>query len=75
MGGNRRVMVKIVEKEGFMLNPDQRKVTTITSLIEKNGGVCICHNESRDPHCACSDFLEKGICHCGLYVVCNKDIK
>ena len=57
-----------VKREGFKLNPNQKIVENITKLIDKNEGKCICHNESRDTHCACTDFLEKGICHCGLYV-------
>lgn len=57
-----------IEKEGFHLNPNEKIVEKITALIEKNNGNCICHNESKDPHCACTDFRENGICHCGLYV-------
>lgn len=57
-----------VKKEGFKLNPNKSTVDRISSLIAKNEGRCICHNESIDPHCACTDFLEKGICHCGLYI-------
>ena len=61
-------MVKIVEKEGFILNPNPQVVARITTMIEKNEGRCICHNESRDTHCPCTDFMEKDCCHCHLYV-------
>lgn len=53
---------------GFKLNPNSKVVEKITSLITRNNGECICHNESRDKHCPCSDYLEKGKCQCGLYI-------
>jgi len=57
-----------VEKEGFHLNPNEKIVDNITRLIEKNGNKCICDNKSKDPHCPCTDFRERNICHCKLYI-------
>ena len=36
-----------------------------------NNGECPCHNDSVDKHCPCSDYREKDICHCGLYIKVN----
>ena len=34
----------IVIKEGWILNPKEKTVESIRTLIEKNNGECICHN-------------------------------
>ena len=60
--------MEILEKEGWMLNPDEKHVNIITSLIEKNNGKCPCYNQSKDPYCPCSDYKENNICHCKLYI-------
>lgn len=61
-------MITILRKEGFNLNPNDTIVNNILKAIEKNNGECICHNTSYDKHCPCSDYREKGICHCNLYL-------
>ena len=61
-------MVQIFRKEGWMLNPNDKIVNAILKRCEANGGNCPCMNSSRDPKCPCSDYREKSICHCGLYV-------
>ena len=58
-------------KEGWKLNPNEKRVESIRTLIENNNGNCICHNESYDKHCPCSDYLCNDCCHCGLY--CKKE--
>lgn len=55
-------------KEGWKLNPNEKTVESIRTLIENNNGNCICHNESRDKHCPCTDYIENANCHCGLYL-------
>lgn len=54
--------------EGFKLNPNSKIVDTILMMIANNEGRCVCHNESDDPHCPCSDYRVKKECHCKLYV-------
>lgn len=54
--------------DGFILNPNKKHVDTVLTLISNNGGKCICHNESADPHCPCTDYRENKICHCKLYL-------
>lgn len=56
------------KKPGYKLNDDLNKVAKIIKAIFDNNEECICHNESYDKHCPCSDFREKGECHCGLYI-------
>ena len=62
----------IVIKEGWILNPKEKTVESIRTLIEKNNGECICHNESENKHCPCTDYLNKDCCHCGLYIKSNE---
>lgn len=62
-------MFHLIEKKGYVINPNQKAVSTITTLIERNGGKCPCtSNTSEDTHCPCTDFREKGVCCCHLYV-------
>jgi ferredoxin-thioredoxin reductase catalytic subunit len=61
-------MVKIFRKEGWILNPKDSVVNNIIKMIDKNNGECPCHNNSVDKHCPCSDYREKDICHCTLYI-------
>lgn len=60
-------MVKIFRKEGWELTSNDKQLNAILGMIKQNGGECPCHNESRDKHCPCTDYLENDICHCGLY--------
>lgn len=66
-------MVQIYRKEGWVLNPDDKIVNAILKRCEMNNGECPCHNESVDKHCPCSDYREKNICHCGLYIKVNRE--
>lgn len=68
-----RKMIKILRKEGWQLNADDRKVNIIISMIERNNGECPCHNDSEDKHCPCTDYREKDLCHCGLYTKVSLD--
>lgn len=58
-------------KDGWMLNPSEKVVGSITKAIERNGGLCPCYNTSTDPHCPCTDYRENNECHCSLYVIAN----
>lgn len=61
-------MIEILRKPGYVLNPKDKVVNSIIKMIEKNNGECPCHNDSYDKKCPCSDYRDKGICHCGLYL-------
>lgn len=61
-------MIPILRKEGWELNPNDKIVNNILKRIEANDGICVCHNESTDPHCPCTDYREKDCCHCTLYI-------
>lgn len=65
-------MIKILRKEGWTLNPNDKVVNSILSRCEKNNGECSCHNNSEDKHCPCSDYRNNDMCHCGLYLKINK---
>lgn len=54
--------------DGFILNPNTKHIDTVLRLISNNGGKCICHNESEDPYCPCSDYRFNKVCHCKLYL-------
>ena len=62
-------MIQIYRKEGFILNPKDKVVNNIIRLATWNNGLCPCQgNTSKDKYCPCSNYKEKGICCCGLYV-------
>ena len=61
-------MAHILRKPGWELNPNDKKVNSILKLIDRNNGICPCHNTSKDPHCPCTDYTENDVCHCGLYL-------
>ena len=54
--------------EGWILNPNEKIVNGIIKGINRNDGNCPCVNDSVDPRCACSNYREKGVCKCGLYI-------
>lgn len=61
-------MVKIMRKEGFMLNPNDKAVNALFKLIERNEGKCPCSgNTSEDLYCPCSNYRYNNECICGLY--------
>lgn len=62
------LMVTILRKEGWGLNPNDKVVNGVLKMVEKNNGVCPCHNTGVDKNCPCSDYRENDVCHCGLYV-------
>lgn len=61
-------MIQIYRKEGWIINKNDKQVNAILKMIEKNNGECPCHNNSIDKRCPCSDYRDKDICHCGLYI-------
>lgn len=70
---NKYKMIQFYRKEGWVLNPNDKVLNAIIKRIVLNNGECPCHNESADKHCPCSDYREKGICHCGLYLKVDKE--
>lgn len=65
-------MIPILRKVGWELNPNDKVVNKILSMCEKNNGMCSCHNTGEDTKCPCSDYREKDMCHCALYVKIEK---
>lgn len=61
-------MVEILRKEGWNINPSDKIVNSILKAIDRNSGLCPCHNDSEDKHCPCSNYREKDKCCCNLYV-------
>lgn len=62
-------MFHLIEKKGWIINPNTKVVDAITSIMRRNGGICPCaSNKSEDKHCPCSDFRDKNICCCQLYI-------
>ena len=60
-------MIKILVKDGFELNPNEKVVKSILRMCENNNGDCPCKNDGYDKKCPCSDYRENDNCHCGLY--------
>lgn len=69
-------MVKILRKEGFILNPNDKVVNAILKRCEANNGECPCHNpgETREDRlCPCRSYLEDDYCCCNLYIKDESD--
>ena len=64
------VEIKILRKEGFKLNPDDRIVNNIFRALERCDGHCPCHHPEREGHdqCPCTEWIKNSRCFCGLYV-------
>ena len=67
--------IKIVRKKGFILNPNDEKISEIINKIILNQGHCPTEIKDRNGHdqCPCSDYLQNSICHCKLYIELNED--
>lgn len=64
-------MIKIVRKEGWELNPNDKIVNGIFKRLEATEGECPCNNDGatkEDRMCPCVSYLEKDKCCCNLYV-------
>ena len=64
-------MIKILRKEGWDLNPNDKIVNTILESCEKNDGECPCPNPGKtyeDRCCPCKQYRENDMCRCRLYV-------
>ena len=61
---------RILIKEGFKLNPNEKVVKGIIKAIERNEGMCPCvHEEScGDLHFPCEDYRLRDKCCCQLYI-------
>lgn len=57
-------------KEGWILNPNEKIVKSITKAIERNEGKCPCvHKELCDDlFCPCSSYRLQDKCCCQLYI-------
>ena len=69
------VEIKILRKEGYEINPDDKIVNDIFRMLEKNEGHCPCHHPEREGHdqCPCTDWIKNSKCYCGLYVKKNNE--
>lgn len=69
------VEIKIVRKEGWILNPNDKVVNGIFRGLERCGGHCPCKHPERIGHdqCPCASYLEHDICYCNLYIKEQKD--
>ena len=65
-----QVEIKLTEKKGYKLNPDEQKFNAIFRQIAENNGHCITKIKKRFGHdlCPCQIYLAGGKCFCGLYV-------
>lgn len=64
------VVIEIVRKKGWRINPDDKLVNEIFRALDKNRGHCPTKIENRKGHdqCPCSAYLQDGVCYCKLYV-------
>ena len=69
------VEIKILRKEGYEINPDDKIVNNIFRMLAVNKGHCPCHHPQRDGHdqCPCHDWIANSKCYCGLYVKKNNE--
>lgn len=71
------VDIKIVRKDGFILNPKDEIVNNIFRLLGSNHGHCptVIPNRKGHDQCPCEDYLEHNKCHCGLYIKKDSEIQ
>lgn len=65
------MVIPILRKEGWVLNPNDKVVNAILKRIELNGGECPCQNPGQtreDRLCPCRHYREEDQCCCSLYV-------
>jgi len=63
-------MIKIIEKEGFELNPNKKIRDNILKALLRNNGYCPCNQkgvEKEDTKCPCKAYREQDYCCCKLY--------
>lgn len=63
--------IKIIIKEGWQLNPNEKVVKAIQKGVLRNNGECPCANEGvtrEERLCPCKSYLENDKCCCNLYV-------
>lgn len=54
----------------FRLTNNKRLLETLRQGFKQNGGYCPCKlNRNDDNICPCTEFIETGVCHCGLFIV------
>lgn len=62
---------KILRKEGWKLNENDKIVNGIMKGLARNDGHCPCHNKysgTDDDICPCKAYREEDCCCCSLYV-------
>ena len=52
-------MVRILRKEGWDLNPNDKVVNAILKRVEMNDGECPCKNYIENDYCCCSLYVKK----------------
>lgn len=63
--------MKILEKEGWQLNPNEKVVNAILKRLQKTEGECPCINPGitkEDRMCPCKEYRENDHCCCKLYI-------
>ena len=67
------VSIKILEREGYKVNPNEQQFNAIFRQIAENDGHCITKVDKRFGHdlCPCQNYLAGGKCFCGLYIKDN----
>lgn len=67
--------IKILRKQGWMLNPNDKVVTGILKGLMRCDGHCPCHHPERHGHdeCPCHEYLAYDNCICGLYIKEDSD--
>lgn len=63
-------MIKILRKDGWQLNPNDKVVNSILKMCENNDGICPCHHPDNDGdlHCPCDSYRLRDKCYCTLYI-------
>ena len=64
-------MVRILRKDGWILNPNDKLVNAIFKRLEITGGECPCDNHGKtqeDRICPCKEYRENDHCCCKLYI-------
>ena len=55
--------------KGYRLNPNRDFVNRIIEGVQRRNGHCPCRKDESDATlCPCDEFLNTGVCRCGLFI-------
>ena len=67
-------MIQFFRKNGWQLNPDDKKLNNIIKAILRNKDNCPCQRNGSFK-CPCEEYKNNDNCHCGLYIKTQPEVQ